>query len=79
MKCSSMVSAILFRTNRLYSFVRVAQKGYRPVIFRRRRVFPGLQYHDDLRFPPYCWDFVLSEAVVKHCKQPLVSIGPKIL
>ena len=49
-------------------FVRVAQKGYWPVIFRRRRVFPGFQYGDDLRFPPYCWDLVLSvwyvEAVV---------------
>ena len=30
------------------------------------------QYGDDLRFPPYCWDLVLSEAVVEHC------FGPKI-
>ena len=57
----------------------MAEKGYRPVFFRRRRVFPGLQYGDDLRFPPYCWDLVLSQAVVKHYMQPLVSIGPKIL
>ena len=47
-------------------------------MFRRRRVFPGFQYGDDLRLPPYCWDLVPSEAVVKHCKQPLVSFGHKL-
>ena len=73
-----MVSAILFRINRSCS-VRVAQKGYKPVILGRRRVFPGFQYGDDLRFPTYCWDLVLSEAVIEHCKQPLVSFGPKLL
>ena len=60
-------------------FVRVAQKRHWPVIFRRRNVFPVFQYGDDLRLPPYCWDLVLSEAVVEHCKQPLVSFGPNIL
>ena len=49
------------------------------VIFRHHIVFPGFQYGDDLRFPPYCWGLVLSEAVVGHCKQPLVTIGPNIL
>ena len=56
----------------------MAQKEYWPVIFRSHRVYPGFRY-GDLRFTPYCWDLVLSEAVVEHCKQPLVSIGPKIV
>ena len=73
-----MVGAILFRINRSYSLY-VAQKGYWPVTFRCLRVFPGFKYDDDLRFPPYCWDLVLSETLVEHCKQPLVSSGPNIL
>ena len=40
--------------------VRVTQKGYRPVTFGYCSVF---QYGDDLRFPSYCWDRVLSLAV----------------
>ena len=71
-----MVDAILFRMNRRIECTCGTEW---PVIFRSRRVYPGFRYGDDLRFPLYCWDLVLSEAVVEHCKQPLVSIGPKIV
>ena len=79
MRCSSIVGTILFRINRSYSVYVWHRRDIDRKFFRRRRVFPGFQYGDNLRFPSYCWDLVLSEAVVEHCKQPIVSIVPKII
>ena len=44
--------------------VRRTHKGYWPVAFGYRIVFPGFQYGDDLRLTPFCWDLVLIEQLL---------------
>ena len=32
-----------------------------------RRVFPWLQYGDNLRLSPKLWDLIICEAFAEHC------------